>query len=156
MKKRILGFVITMALLLITTPTFASASQSTTWGTCHKAYITSATLQNTTGGWTSFEFLPYNSNKTIQYFDTGSIPIPMYNGQTYAYARPQGEDGTLYGTAFKVYRYHLTTWTPNNSGSNASTAKFKVYNAIYAENNSITTTTMTILQSMPAVIRGIY
>ena len=123
-----------------------------TYGTCHTTYITSATIYNNGNGWYRFQFEPVVE---IQYSDNANPP--QIDGHDYGYARPQGTDGTLYGTAFKIY-YHdsPTTWIPNSSGSSATNAKFKVYNGVYAENNNITNTTMTIPQNHKAEIRGKY
>lgn len=151
MKKKILCGILAVVMLLMAVPAFASESTATTSGSCKKAYSTSATLSNSTGGWTSFQFVP-NASTEISYSSTGSYATPTYSGHVYGYARPQGTDGTAYGTAFKVYKSHTTTWTPNDSGRSASTAKFKIYNALYFE-YSYTSSKMTMPSS---TIKGIY
>ena len=152
MKRRIICFVLAMLTLLVIMPSFAATSAQDVNGSCKKTFVSSKSLTiNSSYGslpWISFFFMP---TAEIAYTDTGSYSTPTYSGHAYAYARPQGTDGTMYGTQFKVYNGHTTAWIPNSSGASASTIKFKFYNALYNDYN-YTTSTMTI----EGIMYGIY
>ncbi len=158
MKKKVLCALFAMLIAVASVSSaFADGEKSLitatkyTYGTCHTTYITSATISNNGNGWYRFKF-----KLNVELIYSPSTNAPTINGHYYGYARPQGTDGTLYGTQFKIYYTHTTNWIPNDSGSAASTAKFKVYNAIYENDHDITNTTMTIPSSNKAEMIGTY
>ena len=141
MKRRIISFVLAMLTLLVIMPSFAATSAQDVNGSCHTTFITTKSLTiNSAYGtlpWSNYYFFP---TAEIVYTNTGSYSAPTYSGHIYAKARPQGTDGTLYGTQFKVCYGHTTTWTPNNNGKNSPTIKFKFYNTLFDDYNYSTST----------------
>lgn len=122
MKKRIFSAVFTVLMLMLTiVPSFADTNISsfTADGYCYTTFIADGELsKNSSQTWYRFKAEP----QSITYMPSGS----SYSN---AYARPQGLDGTLYGTQFSIYCGHETKWIPNNSGKSANKVKFKFYNA---------------------------
>lgn len=148
MRRRIICFVLAMMTLLVIMPSFATTTATATNGSCKKTFVTSDTLYNDGNGWDSLHFLP---SKEIVYTNTGSYSTPVVDEHVYGYARPQGTDGTLYGTQFAIYYTHVTDYIPNSSGSSASACKFKIYNALY-NNYNYSSSTMTL----EGVMYGVY
>lgn len=157
MKKKVLCALFAM---LIAVASVSSAFADTkslqsisvgTYGTCHTTYISTVYIQNVGYDWYRFKFQPI-----VELIYSPSTNAPTINGHYYGYARPQGTDGTLYGTQFKIYYTHTTAWIPNDSGTSANKVKFKVYNGIYENDHSITNTTMEIPSSSCALMIGTY
>lgn len=125
-KRRTITLAICLALVFAFAANTLAATDSFSFrGSCTKTFITSGTLSNgDSGTWSQFRVTPN------ELYYTGS---PSYS---YAYARPQGPDGTLYASKKTVSLGTTTYYTPNNSGAAASSVKVKFYNTNYELNNS--------------------
>lgn len=129
MKRRFYCFVLALIIVLLAIPSsFADNTSSNVNGGCYRSFKTDTILYSS-GGFSHFYFKP----SYLHYNSTPNLQDPSHS--IYAKARPQGLDGTLYGTLFIIYTGYKTTWLPNNSGQNALSAQFKVHNADYLENN---------------------
>lgn len=118
-SKRILSAVLVVVLMLTFVSTAFAATSSYDATQIYRAYA----------------FGPYaklsGSNSVTV---TCNTLIFTSGTKTYHLARPQSSSGTLFSSSKKVYVGAPTSFTLNNTGTNATVFYLKVYNPYYSEN----------------------
>ena len=138
--KKFIATIVCFVLIFVFAGSALAAYPLNFYGTATTTFIsTSAMTKSSSNTWTKY----YVRLSRLSY--TGPATY------SYAWARPQGNDGTLYASKNKVNMASPRSYTPNSTGATSNNIRLKVYNTDYEEYN-VTNNTMSTAGQMTGAL----